>query len=517
MRRRQFLLSSLSAPALCALTPLAALAQAPDFLDLLTQEMEERARQPWQAQPQNLPEPFSTLGYDGYRQIQFDPARALWRGDTPFTLSGFARGWLHDDPVELFVRAEGESTPVAFTSQDFLFHAPLDRAPFDAVDPFPGIAGIKVNYPLNSPEIEDELLSFLGASYFRALGQGSSYGTSARGIAIDTAAGRPEEFPRFTRFHVVRPAAGDRQVTIYATLEGPSVTGAYRFITRPGPDTVMDVTVRLFFRHGVTRLGIAPLTSMFLYGGPNRTAFDDHRGRVHDSEGLKIIRQNGEEVWRNLNNPNELAASFYAEESPRAFGLMQRARDFADYSDAEAHYERRPSVLVEPREQWGKGYVCLIEIPTAREVNDNIVCFWIPESPVTAGSRHDFAYRLTWGDIREDDRRIARVASFAAGDAGTSGTDAVRGERKFVVDFAGSYIEHITDDASVEPVVTLANGEMIHSSLKRVSGEGFWRFVADVRNTSNDPLEISVHLGRDNRRLSETWSYQWRPGDDDAH
>lgn len=516
MRRRQFLLSSISVPALAALRPGRLLAQTPDFLDMLTQQAQERAQQPYQAPDRSLPDPFGSLGYDGYRQIQFDPAKALWQDGLPFRLSPFARGWLHNENVELFVRQDGESVAQSFTSQDFLYHPPLDRAPFDAA-PFPGIAGIKITHPLNSPEIWDELLTFLGASYFRALGQGSSYGTSARGIAIDTAAGKAEEFPRFTRFYAVRPQPGDNAVVIYATLEGPSVTGAYRFITRPGANTVMDVTARLFFRADVTRLGVAPLTSMFLYGGPNRAAFDDHRGQVHDGEGLKIIRQNGEEVWRSLNNPNQLAASFYAEESPRAFGLMQRTRRFHDYSDAEAHYERRPSVLVEPKSAWGKGHICLIEIPTQREVNDNIVCFWIPEAPVVEGGSYEFGYRLTWGDLDEDDTRLARVVEFAAGNPGTSGSDTARGERKFVVDFAGPYINSVLGEDTVVPVVAVSNAEVIHSALKRVSGENLWRFVADVRSTSDDPVEISVHLAFGDKRLSETWSYQWRPGDDDAH
>ena len=516
MRRRQFLLSSLSIPAVAALLPRAVLAQTPDFLDLLTQEMQERAQQAFQAPDRSLPEPFGTLGYDGYRQIQFDPAKALWQDGLPFRLSPFARGWLHNEPVQIFVRADGSSTELSFTSQDFLYHPPLDRAPFDAA-PFPGVAGLKITSPLNSPEIWDELLTFLGASYFRALGQGSSYGTSARGLAIDTAAGKAEEFPRFTRFYAVRPQPTDNVVVIYATLEGPSVTGAYRFITRPGANTVMDVTARLFFRADITRLGIAPLTSMFLYGGPNRAAFDDHRGQVHDSEGLKIVRQNGEEVWRNLNNPTQLAASFYTEENPRAFGLMQRTRRFHDYSDAEAHYERRPSVLVEPKAAWGRGQICLIEIPTEREVNDNIVCFWIPEAAVVAGSSYEFGYRITWGDMIEDATRLARVIEFSAGESGTSGSGGARRQRKFVVDFAGPYINSVTDEETVQPIVALANAEMVHSALKRVQGEDIWRFVADVRSTSDDPVEISVYIGFGDRRLSETWSYQWRPGDDDAH
>ncbi|OWJ80481.1 glucan biosynthesis protein [Haematobacter genomosp. 1] len=517
MRRRQFLLTGLSVSALAAIAPLRISAQTADFFDALTQEMQALVNQPYQRNELTLPEPFSTLGYDGYRQVQADPARAIWAGQALFTLNAFSLGWLYDEPVTIALLEGGERRELSFTSQDFLYHAPLDRAPFDAVNPFPGIAGLKINYPLNSPEIWDELLTFLGASYFRALGQGSSYGTSARGIAIDTAAGKPEEFPRFTRFYVVPPGQFDSSITIYAQLEGPSVTGAYRFITRPGKDTTMDVTARIFVRRDVSRLGIAPLTSMFLYGGPNRAAFDDYRERVHDSEGLKIIRASGEEVWRNLNNPAQLAASFYKEENPRAFGLMQRSRRFEDYADAEAHYEKRPSVLVEPSGQWGVGHICLIEIPTKREVNDNIVCFWMPEAPATAGSAVEFSYRLVWGDIAESSTRFARVITFSSGHSGTSGSDPTPGERKFVVDFEGPYLDRLLDLDSVAANTSIFNGEFVHTDLKKVAGEDIWRFVADVKSTASNPVELSVYLSVGGRRLTETWSYQWRPGDESPH
>ena len=52
---------------------------------------------------------------------------------------------------------------------------------------------------------------------------------------------------------------------------------------------------------------------------------------------------------------------------------MQRDRDFNNYLDTEAHYERRPSLWVKPENAWGKGRVELVEIPYDSEANDNIV------------------------------------------------------------------------------------------------------------------------------------------------
>src|SRR3546814_20351304 len=77
-------------------------------------------------------------------------------------------------------------------------------------------------------------LAFQGASYFRSAGPLHQYGLSARGIAIDTGLSKTEEFPEFTEFWLERSTEGI--VTVYALLDGPSVTGAYRFVNRQGTE-----------------------------------------------------------------------------------------------------------------------------------------------------------------------------------------------------------------------------------------------------------------------------------------
>ncbi len=134
----------------------------------------------------------------------------------------------------------------------------------------------------------DELASFLGASYFRALGRDNIYGLSARGLLINSWRDGPEEFPRFSEFYLEKPT-DKGPLTLYAALESPSVTGAYRIVIDPASDarqeTVMEVTARLYFRADIAELGIAPLTSMFLFAETNRHEFDDYRPQVHDSNG----------------------------------------------------------------------------------------------------------------------------------------------------------------------------------------------------------------------------------------
>lgn len=143
----------------------------------------------------------------------------------------------------------------------------------------------------------------LGASYFRVIGAGQVYGLSARGLAIDTALPSGEEFPRFREFWIERPKPTDKRLTIYALLDSPRATGAYRFVIMPGRDTVVDVQSKVYLRDKVGKLGVAPLTSMFLFGPNQPSPATNFRPELHDSNGLSIHAGNGEWIWRPLNNP----------------------------------------------------------------------------------------------------------------------------------------------------------------------------------------------------------------------
>ena len=187
---------------------------------------------------------------------------------------------------------------------------------------------------------------FLGASYFRLLGRGHVYGLSSRGLAVDIAVESDEEFPSFREFWLVRPEPDATTLTFYALLDGPSVTGAYRFDLEPGAPTALEVDARLYARHDVAKLGVAPLSSMFLYGSDRTPAFDDFRPQVHDSAGLLMQTAAGEWIWRPLSNGPGLQVTSLRDDTPRGFGLVQRDRDFDNYLDLEANYHRRPSEWV---------------------------------------------------------------------------------------------------------------------------------------------------------------------------
>lgn len=522
--RRAVLFGAGAAIALISTTSLTSFAFAqgepvealPFDFDSFTARMKDLAGTAYEPVTFTLPESFNGLDYDAYRRIQFRPDHGVWAAlGIGYQVHAFHPGWLFKEPVKLFEIKDGFAEPVIFGSADFDYH---DAAVEEAVagEVFPGVAGLRINYPLNSPDKVDELVTFLGASYFRALGRDNVYGLSARGLLMNSWLDIPEEFPRFSEFYVERPSVAGGPLVVYAALESASVTGAYRFVITPASnaaqETVMDVTARLNFRSDVKELGIAPLTSMFLFADANRAGFDDYRPQVHDSNGLLIERETGEIMWRALNNSPALGNSYLWENNPKAFGLYQRGRDFETYQDAGAHYERRPSLRVEPAGNWGQGSVRLIEIPAKLEADDNIGAFWIPAEPALAGQSREFGYRLIWGDLNPDiNSDLAYVAETRSGQGGVSGVENAVSLRKFVVDFAGAALADISAETPPDVVATVSGGVAQHTALSRIDANGAWRLVFDVETDGTAPLELRAYLVGSGRQLTETWLYQWRP------
>jgi len=462
-----------------------------------------QARQPYRDTSRKAPAQLAALSYDQYRDIRFRPDRALWRNDKlPFELMFFHLGKFQKQAVRI-----DEITPQGTQ------HVPYRAGDFDfgknKVSPQTwgdlGFAGFRAHYPLNSPAYKDEVVVFLGASYFRALGAGQRYGLWARGLAIDTVGGQGEEFPAFIRFWAVKPAADGNTLTIYALLDSQRATGAYQFDIRPGGETVMDVRVRLFLRDKVATLGIAPLTSMFFFGEnqPHRT---DFRPEVHDSDGLMVATGDGEWIWRPLLNPKQTLTTSYSMQNVRGFGLMQRDREFRNYEDSEARYELRPSAWVEPTGQWAPGRVELMQLNTPDESNDNIVAYWVPQDLPAPGQPLEFTYRLHWQGMQQDQRPPGAWVTQTR--AGRGFAELAEDEQQYIVDFTGPSLDALPPDATVKAVVSApANGQIMESNVYRLEANHAWRMTVRVKQLDrNQPTEMRGFLQSGNDVLSETWS-----------
>ena len=480
-----------------------------DF-EALSAQMKQLAANPYKAPAETLPDVIQNLSYDEHRAIRFRPEHALWRAEpVEFHLQAFYPGWVFKDTTTIYIGENGVYNIHEFDPSDFEYRPPLDPSKFQNLK-LSGIAGFRIHAPLERPDYFDELVTFLGASYFRALGTGTRYGLSARGLAINTATADTEEFPRFTAFYIEQPNPGDDTIRIMAALDSPSLTGAFAFNILPGHQTVMDVRTRLFFRNEVTRLGIAPLTSMFFFAENDPPAHQDFRPEVHDSDGLCIHRDSGERVWRPLRNPETLALSYFEEINPRGFGLLQRDRQFSHYEDTEARYDLRPSLVIEPIGDWGKGIVQLVEIPSDSEANDNIVAFWVPEAKPGAGDSLEHNYRMRWGLSVQEPDLLAKVAGTYIGVGGNAADAATSTKtRRFAIDFEGGTMSNLPADATIEPLIDVPqNARLINSSVSRLPDNG-WRLSLELEREDSQAVELRVKLSMLQRIVSETWLYQW--------
>jgi glucans biosynthesis protein len=460
--------------------------------------------------PAALPEPLARLDYDSWRDIRFRPDRALLaQNGSPFRMQMFHPGFLFTRPVTVNVVRDGVPTPVPYSANLFDY----GKVKFDK--PLPvnlGFAGFRLHYPLNDPRVLDELIAFIGASYFRVLGREQRYGLSARGLAIG-AGTNSEEFPVFREFWVEQPAANAERIIVNALLDSPSLTGAYRFTIYPDVDTLVEVAATLIPRKPIERLGLAPLTSMFFTGENDRRFFEDYRPELHDSDGLMIHSGSGEWLWRPLRNPKQQAVSAFVERSPRGFGLMQRDRNFEHYQDLDLAYERRPSYWVEPQGDWGEGVIELIEMPTTDESNDNVVVQWTPKTPLEPGKEFAFGYRLTAMLDSSDLHPGGRVVNtFQAAPKALGSVEPVAdGARRFIVDFAGGDLDyHLKQPDKVEIVPSITRGKIDRAFLvPNPKINGFRAFV-DITGEPGQLAEMRAFLKSGPKTLTETWSYPWR-------
>lgn len=462
-----------------------------------------------------LPKALASLSYEQYRVINFRPEASLWQDDARFAVQLLHPGFLYQEPVRIHVLKDGNVVTLPFDRSLYRYDS-IAAGAAEAAGPQLGYAGFRVYYPVKGPDYREEIVVFLGASYFRLLGSDHVHGLSSRGLAVDVAQPSGEEFPAFREFWLVQPTPEARSLTFFALLEGPSVTGAYRFELEPGFQTALEVEARLFARRDVAKLGVAPLTSMFLYGPNGARRFDDFRPQVHDSDGLMMHTGGDEWIWRPLSNGLALRVTSLRDDGPRGFGLLQRDRDFGSYLDLEAQYHRRPSEWVALGDgDWGRGGVELVEIPTDSEFKDNIVAYWAPDQPFRAGEERVYRYRLVTLDRRLDSQTLAQVERTRIGWVALPGeTDPPpRTQRRFVVDFVVEDALSPMGLGKPEAVLETTAGSVSNLVVQPLPDRRGWRATFELVPDGNRPSDMRLFLETEGERLTETWSYVWYPDD----
>jgi glucans biosynthesis protein len=517
---RRMLLEGLAAAAcLAGGTGLASAADAlklgaarPFSYDLLKATAKRMAGAPYVGPTRPTPEIVGKIDYEAWGKIRYDTDRALFaEGPGRIAVSFFHLGMFFQKAVEMNVVDGG-------TAREILYDPALFDMPADSIarklPKGAGFAGLRIQEPKDSPLDwrKNDWVAFLGAAYFRSIGELRQYGLSARAVALDVAvAGKPEEFPDFTKFYIERGRA-ENSLTIYALLEGPSIVGACRFVLARGKGVTMEIDQALYMRANVTRFGLAPVTSMYWFSETKKDAGIDWRPEVHDSDGLAIWTGTGEHIWRPLNNAPRIVTSSFVDANPRGFGLLQRDRMFDHYGDG-VYYDRRPSLWVEPLGAWGAGAVQLVEIPTDDEIHDNIVAMWVPFAPAAAGSEVLLAYRLHWQADEPFPSDLSRCMATRLGNGGQPGQPRPKGVRKFMVEFLGPALSGLAFGEKPEAVLWASRGTFSYVFTEAVPDDvpGHWRAQFDLTVPGSDPVEMRLYLRAGDKILSETWAYQYHP------
>ena len=472
------------------------------------------AEKPYQEPDRNsVPEALRRIDYEKWQDIRFNPAKSLWAEES-FFVQFFHRGFLFQEPVTVNYADKKGLQRMPFSPDLFLYKNDNYSAQLKGDL---GFSGFRIHYPsFNRTDFPNELVAFLGASYFRSLGKKLVYGLSARGLAVNPVEAAGEEFPRFSEFWIVRPSFFERKITVYALLDSVSLTGAYEFVICPGETTVLYVKNTLFIRKAILKLGLAPLTSMFWFGECyTEKRKRDFRPEVHDSDGILIQASSGEWIWHPLVNPKTLQIDSFPGEQPLGYGLLQRDMNFDHYQDLQAHYERRPSAWVSPEGDWGKGRVELFQLPTGSEYCDNIGAYWVPQKSPEPGETLSYAYTLSWCSASKKSPPLAFV-------------DSTRFSREddrimFVVDFLPAGKQKRLSAKNLTAEIQPLNGYRISGSQVienprtggirlvvhvRFDKEGF---LSAVVPNELPALRLSAFIKDKKGPVSETWSYTYQP------
>lgn len=465
------------------------------------------ARQPWRRPAADLPEPFNNLNNDQYRAIRRKPESFIWRDQaTGFALEPTHRGFIFTNALQIHVVDDGIARRVAYDPADYAF----GKTPAPGGERRDlGFGGFRL-WRRGAEGAFEEFALFQGRGYFQTIGAGQVFGAAGRALAIRPVdAARGEEFPHFSAVWIERPVLAANTIVIHALLDSESVTGAYRFTMRPGDATIVDTECTLFTRAAIDHIGIAPMQGTFLFGPIDRRRGDDVRPGVYDVSGLQMHTGKGEWIWRPVANRQTIQMSAFVDDNPRGFGIVQRDRDFAMFSDDDNHWEARPTVWTEPLGDWGPGHVTLLEIPAESAVNQNIVVYWRPRNAISANSETNFSYRQWWCWAPNEQPQLAMVRRSRAGRSPGAPPNARR--RRFMVEFRGDLLADAARHPDVVARVSTGHGSIVNTRTVVSRPEKAARVTFDVDAGSENQAELRLILESAGRPISETWLYRWTP------
>ena len=464
----------------------------------VTEIARQLSRRPYVPPANDVPEVFANLNLEQYGAIRAQPSAFVWAGENRgIVAEPLHRGSFFNNNVALHVVDDGQVRRLVYDRSRFDFGKLNVPATVGDI----GFSGLRFYSSYGNGQLVDFAV-LQGAAFFRARARGQDYGVVARALTLRPAETRGEEFPRFRACWLERPAAGANALTMHAIVDSESVCGAVRMTWRPGEMAIVDVEETLFPRVDLDHVGFGAMGASYLFG-PNDRRTDDIRPAVYEVAGLQMLNGQGEWLWRPLHNPDRLQISVFIDRAPKGFGLVQRERDYAAFQDDVEHWERHPTLWVEPLGDWGEGVVQLIEIPSDAEVNDNILAYWRPKAPLAAGSEVALAYRQFWCWQMPERPPLAAVTATRVG-KGSGGR-----RRRFLVDFAGDMLGGPLPD--LKPVATTAPGTLVGLRLWAYPERKTVRVAFELDPGGENACEMRLLLETGGKPSSETWLYRWTP------
>ena len=414
-------------------------APAPFSFEELKRRAQTMSRMPYVAPPSPSPEILQQIDYDAHGKIRFKTDLALWaNGPSEFPVTFFHLGRFFQKPVRMHVVEGGQAREIVYDPDYFDMPA---NSPAHGLPANSGFAGFRFQEARNGKLDwkKNDWVAFLGASYFRAIGELFQYGLSARGLAVDVAVfGKNEEFPDFTHVYFETPQAGSDTVTIYALLDGPSVAGAYRFVMQRAAAIVMDIDSNVFMRQDVEPpRHRAPDLDVLVFGKG-----EGHRRRLAPRD-PRFGRAGAVDRQRraHLAPAQQPAAHHHLglhRREPEAASACSSATGTSTITSTASITTAAPRSGSSRRATWGQGSIQLVEIPTDDEIHDNIVAMWVSGGcRARPGRRWNSVIACTGRRRSPIPTPLARFVATRLGNGGQAGTSRPKGVRKFMIEFLG--------------------------------------------------------------------------------
>jgi periplasmic glucans biosynthesis protein len=455
------------------------------------------AKVPFKAPHADLPEPFASLTFEQYTSIRRNLGVAIWEDShSAFALEPLHRGFIFTAPVDINLVEGGQSQRLIYDRS--LYDFGKLQVPAELGDL--GFSGARILSNAGAEGWEDAAI-FQGATFFRSLARGQTYGVSARALSLRTGDAQGEEFPVFRALWIEKPSPAADALVIHALLDSASLTGAFRFTLRAGEATIIDTELTLFARVAVDHLGLGSMSATYLFGPLDHFHSDDVRPNVYDVSGLQILTGAGEWIWRPIANRQTLQISAFGDKNLRGFGLLQRNRNFESFGDDDAHWELRPSLWIEPIGDWGEGEVMLLEIPADSENNDNIIAQWRPKAALAEGASVAYAYRQFWSWTPPAHPDLAIAVSSRMGKVGK--------RRRFIVEFVSDLFADPQKAAQTTAAIEASPGQIVSVRVFPNKDRRSVRVVFDLDPGADSFSELRLVLKLANQPVSETWLYRW--------